>query len=106
MAEAFYTGEVESELRRIGKIDYRMHKDSDREKCMEMIEEFRRESIYPHTLCCTECKSRGEIAVSNNKLVHDPCGICRMWIPLGNRWDMEDCFSTLYVQSEGMLTLI
>ena len=48
VGEAFYNGEMESELRRIGRIEYRMFKDSDRESCMEMIEEVRRQSIYPH----------------------------------------------------------
>ena len=61
MGEAFYNAEVENELRRIDKIDYRMYKDSDRELCMEMIEEVRRERIYPHTTCSLECKKRGEL---------------------------------------------
>ena len=62
VGEAFYNGEVESELRRIEKVDYRFYKYSDREQCMEMIEEIRRQSIYPHNKesCTDECKKRGD----------------------------------------------
>ena len=60
-AEAFYTGELEAELRRIGYVDYYFKYDSDREKCMEMIESKRRKMIYPHPQvdCFADCKSRG-----------------------------------------------
>ena len=37
VAEAFYNGEVENELRRIGCTEYVFRNDSDRELCMEMI---------------------------------------------------------------------
>lgn len=62
VGEAFYNGEVETELRRIKKIDYKFKHDSDRDECMEMIEEQRRERIYSHDLasCTSECKSRGQ----------------------------------------------
>lgn len=61
VGEAFYNGEMESELRRIDKVDYRFKKDSDREECMQMIEQARRESVYPHNteMCTAECKKRG-----------------------------------------------
>ena len=60
VAEAFYNGELENELRRIKLVEYRM-KDSDRESCMEEIERIRRENIYPHpdSQCTAECKARG-----------------------------------------------
>ena len=60
-ANAFYNGELESELRRIGKADYRFKVDSDREECMKMVEIHRRESIYSHTgsECSNGCKERG-----------------------------------------------
>ena len=61
VGEAFYNGEIESELRRIGKTEYKMFKDSDTESCMEMIEEMRRQSIYPHKTCTPECKRKGRI---------------------------------------------
>ena len=48
VGEAFYTGEMENELRRIVRVGFRMFKDNDREGCMGMIEEFRRQAIYPH----------------------------------------------------------
>ena len=58
VAKAFYVGELESELRRIGKIDYRFPLDSDLEKCMEKVESVCRESLYPHPthMCTEECK--------------------------------------------------
>lgn len=62
-AEAFYTGELEAELRRICSVNYYFKYDSDREKCMEMIESKRRKMIYPHPQadCFADCKSRGII---------------------------------------------
>ena len=39
-----HVGDLESELRRIGRIDYRFHLDSELEKCMEMVESVCRES--------------------------------------------------------------
>ena len=61
VGEAFYNGELEDELHTIGKIDYRFKMDSDREVCMQMIEEDRRETTYPHpeSQCTADCKSRG-----------------------------------------------
>ena len=60
VGEAFYNGELESELRRIGKVDFRFKKDSDRDKCMEMIEIERRCNMYPHpsSECVDECGKR------------------------------------------------
>ena len=62
VAEAFYTGEVENELRRVNCIDYTFRSDSDREMCMEMIERVRRQNIYPHlpSDCTEECRLRGK----------------------------------------------
>ena len=61
VAKAFYVGELESELQRIGKIDYHFHLDSDLEKCMEMVESVHREPLYPHPphMCTEECKKKG-----------------------------------------------
>ena len=63
VANAFYNGEIESELRRIGREDYRFMVNSDREKCMDMIEQLRCESVYPHppSDCTDECKRRGKL---------------------------------------------
>ena len=62
VSEAFYSGELEAELRRIGHIDYRFRYDSDRETCMEMIEKIRRKTLYEHPPadCVEECKKRGD----------------------------------------------
>ena len=60
MAAAFWKGEVEAELRRIDKLNFCFRLDSDLEKCMEMIESIRRETLYPHpsAMCTSQCKDR------------------------------------------------
>ena len=61
VAKAFWVGEVEMELRRLRREDFRFHADKDLETCMDMIEDLRRQPIYPHpeSGCETECKLRG-----------------------------------------------
>ena len=46
---------------RIGKIDYRFKMDSEREKCMDIVEEVRSATLYEHPDedCTDECKKRG-----------------------------------------------
>ena len=51
VGEAFYNGEFENELKRVGTIDWRIFKDSDRESYMAMIEEMRRWSTFIPTKC-------------------------------------------------------
>ena len=58
--KAFWTGEVEAELRRLGREDFRFKRDSDIEACMMMIEEVRRQGVYVHPECFQECKARGQ----------------------------------------------
>ena len=60
-ANAFYNGELEAEMRRIGKLDYLFKYDHDREKSMQMIEKHRRENLYPHREdnCSPDCRARG-----------------------------------------------
>ena len=41
VAEAFYNGELEAELWRIGQVKYRFRMDLDREECMTMVEKER-----------------------------------------------------------------
>ena len=50
MADLFYNGEVDGELRRVELLQYRFKLDSDREECMQVIEMKRKESVYifPH----------------------------------------------------------
>jgi len=52
---------VENELRRIGMTDFKFKMDSDYEKCMTVIDELWRESIYSHppSDCTAECIARG-----------------------------------------------
>ena len=57
MAKAFWTGEVEAELRRLGREDFRFKRDSDIEECMMMIEDVRRQGVYEHPECFHECKA-------------------------------------------------
>lgn len=61
VSEAFYNGELENELRRIERVEYTFKRDSDRETCMQMVEEVRRKTVYPHNVddCTEECKKRG-----------------------------------------------
>ena len=65
VGEAFYNGEVESELRRIKRLDYCFKQDSDRDICMGMIETIRRCNIYPHEECncTTDCRDRGMLLI-------------------------------------------
>lgn len=58
MAEEFYWGELEAELRELG-LDYSFKKDEDREACMLLVEEKRRMSLYPHKQCHDACIKRG-----------------------------------------------
>ena len=64
-SDAFYNGELESEVRTLleeSKLildDCVFQKDSDRESIMQMVESIRSHSIYPHLKCTTECKERG-----------------------------------------------
>ena len=62
-AEAFYNGEIEQELQRIGLDGYRFKKNSDREACFEKIKEVRRTSVYMHTHCSKDCQERGTCTV-------------------------------------------
>ena len=49
------------ELRRLGREDFRFYAGKDLEMCMDMIEDIRRQFIYPYpeSDCRTECKLRG-----------------------------------------------
>ena len=60
-AKAFWVGDVEHELRRLGREEFRFHNDEDLEKCLEMIEGIRHQSVYPHPAseCSRECRLRG-----------------------------------------------
>ena len=59
-AQAFWVGDVEHVLRRLGREEFRFHSDEDLEKCLEMMEGIRRQSVYPHPAseCSTECRLR------------------------------------------------
>ena len=58
-AGAFWWSEVESELRHIGRTDFKFRQDSDREGAMRMIETMRQQGVYPHEFCNDDCKARG-----------------------------------------------
>ena len=105
VAEAFYNGETENELRRMGKVDYRFKKDSDREECMTMIETFRRERIYPHNAqtCTKDCKQRGIFSfrlffVGGSCLANTARVIVR-WATYGNE---NTCIVILVISTKGM----
>ena len=50
VASAFWRGEVENELRRIGITDFKFKMDSDYEKCMTAIDKLRNLFIPTHLL--------------------------------------------------------
>lgn len=62
-AAVFWNGEIETELRVAGQLDYYglFHKNEDREIVMEEIERRRAESVYGHSPqdCSDDCKKRG-----------------------------------------------
>ena len=87
VADAFYTGELEAELRRIGKETVVFKADKDRETHMEMVENCRRETLYPHpeSACSPACRERD--------VLHKICDvlsivlamfICRLWPSMGD----------------------
>lgn len=70
VGEAFYTGEVENEIRHMLQenpgttlLQFRFKTDSDREEVMKTIESIRVTSTYPHPPeeCTPECKERGRL---------------------------------------------
>ena len=67
VAEAFYNCEVEAELEDLGWVDYRFKKNSDREECMQEIENKRSSTLYLHSssVCTDDCKKRGNIQFDN-----------------------------------------
>jgi len=60
VAEAFYNGEMENELRQTNCVDYVFCRDGD--IGMEVIERIHHQNIYPHlpSECTEDCKSRGK----------------------------------------------
>ena len=63
MANCFWWGELEQELRDRGLEDYRFYNDTtDREKRMDFIEKKRCQSLYPHPEkdCLDEYKARSK----------------------------------------------
>ena len=46
VASAFWRGDVENELRRVGMVNYKFKLDEDYDKCMAVLDEMRRESIF------------------------------------------------------------
>ena len=64
VAAAFWNGEMERELRDLGRLDFfgLMKQDEDREKVMSEIDNVRAKSVYNHPTedCSDACKERGE----------------------------------------------
>ena len=64
MAGAFFNGEMEAELRELGRLDMfqLMKQDSDRENVMAEIDKIRAKSVYYHPSadCSEVCRERGE----------------------------------------------
>ena len=64
MADIFWWGEIEYELRK-RKAYYKFGKKGtigdkgDREECMRFLEQLRNNGLYPHTDCSETCKQKG-----------------------------------------------
>lgn len=63
-ASAFWNGELESELREPGRLDFfgLMKKNEDREKVMEEVDKICAKGVYSHSSddCSDACKARGK----------------------------------------------
>ncbi|XP_035684337.1 uncharacterized protein LOC118421246 [Branchiostoma floridae] len=61
VSAAFFWGEVEMELRRLHLVDTFVFKTKSFEEALDIIEEHRQKSIYPHADadCTPDCKKRG-----------------------------------------------
>ena len=59
IAEAFWTAEVEAELRETNRIGHLFHSSSSREELMLKFDKERSSSCYNHLECSEACKSRG-----------------------------------------------
>ena len=61
VADAFYNGELEAEVRqRVMIDDLVFYQDSDREKHMTKMEIIRRTSLYTGHRCTEQCQERGQ----------------------------------------------
>ena len=63
-SSAFWNGELEAELRELGRLDFYglMKLNADREKVMQEVDKVRAKSVYCHSSddCSAECKKRGK----------------------------------------------
>ena len=64
VATAFWRGEVENELRRVGMCDFKFKADADYDRCMSVIDELHRESI-PIRLLIALTTARREVSKNN-----------------------------------------
>ena len=64
VAAAFFNGEMENELRDLGRLEMfgLMKEDNDREKVMSEMDKIRAKSVYDHASadCSDACKDHGE----------------------------------------------
>lgn len=67
-AAAFWNGELETELRELGKLNFfgLMKTNEDREKVMDEVDKVRAKSVYSHSPadCSDACKARSEMTSS------------------------------------------
>ena len=62
LAEGFWWGQLEAELRENGMVSRRFHHAADREACMVEVNAMRTMATYPHSEadCSPDCKARGK----------------------------------------------
>ena len=61
VANAFWNGEVENEIRELGWDHVTFKKAQDRERIMEEIDNERAVNVYEHNHCTEDCKRRGKL---------------------------------------------
>lgn len=99
VAEAFWNNEVESEVRGDHNLTFRFTEKTDCEAFMDMVDQKRATTPYPHTNCSEECKKRGIryrsyiyrycTAQSVNLGFHPYTGCGTLWSLDGN-WKLHD----------------
>lgn len=60
VAEAFWNGELEDEIRKKDMVEWRFQDCRSREKCMQEIDNIRAVTPYKHSICSEECNERGK----------------------------------------------
>ena len=104
-ADAFYDGELESEVRLLVLLakppcslsHFSFTRDSDREMIMETIEAIRSTSIYTHseTDCTSVCKKRGKLSYTAPEII-TLVVVCVYIIGCGTLWVTDGIWKIVF----------